>query len=449
MKKRVLAIVLCIAVIAMFAVTFAACDKDDEDTATLKVGVILVGDETEGYTEAHMNGIEAAVAAIEASSDDTINITWKKKVAEDAACGTAIDELISAGCTVIISNSYGHQFYMAPAAQAHPNVTFIAMTGDFAAITPAAAGSSALATNFKNAFTKVFESRYVSGVVAGLKLQELVTGNNLTPNNMEGTNIKIGYVGAYNYAEVVSGYTSFYLGVKSVVPNVVMKVKYTNSWFDINKEKEAASALIADGCVIISQHADSEGAPTACEEAYAAGTQVYSVGYNVDMREASPHCALTSATNTWEVYYEYALRKALAGEAIATDWAEGYTQNAVAITDINTGLFTTNPTATITGVINQIKAGTLKVFDTSKFTIAANVNGEENPIVTDTNGHVTSYNYDMSYYDWSNGFPPTKVYQGPTRETIANGAFSESTWRSAPYFDLRIDGITEEAAPSA
>lgn len=104
--------------------------------------------------------------------------------------------------------------------------------------------------------------------------------------------MKIGYVGAYNYAEVVSGYTAFFLGIRSIVPNVTMEVMYTNSWFDIDKEGAAAEALVAKGCVIIGQHADSTGAPAAVQKLQDAGTICYSIGYNIDMLPTAPtRCA--------------------------------------------------------------------------------------------------------------------------------------------------------------
>jgi Uncharacterized ABC-type transport system, periplasmic component/surface lipoprotein len=298
------------------------------------------------------------------------------------------------------------------------------MTGDLAA--------ASAATNDKNAFTDVYESRYVSGVVAGLKLKQLVEDGLVADKNKDADgNIKIGYVGAYNYAEVVSGYTAFYLGLKSVVSNVAMKVQYTNEWFHYEKEYQTAKSLIADGCIIIGQHADSEGAPTACEEAYLAGTRVYSIGYNVDMLEAAPHAALTSATNTWAVYYAYAFATALKGETIVTDWAKGYNDGAVAITAINGKVFKTDPSAEVKAVVDSIKAGTLKVFDTSKFTV-------KGVKVTTTVGHA-----DMGVWNGTSVDPCTYNYIKTEGDV---SYFSESTRISAPAFALRIDGITEVAA---
>lgn len=392
-------------------------------SSDLKIGVILVGDETEGYTKAHMDGIKEAAKELGIKDDQII---WKYKVEENSDCADAAVDLIASGCTAIFANSYGHQTYIDSVAADYPDVQFVAMTGDFAAIS----GKS----NLKNAFTKVYESRYVSGVVAGMKLAELVEDGTLTPEAVPTAfdadgNIKIGYVGAFPYAEVVSGYTAFFLGIRSIVPNVVMEVKYTNSWFDIDKEGAAAEALVANGCVIIGQHADSTGAPAAVQKLLDSGTICYSVGYNVDMLETAPTAALTSASNNWSVYYKAAFEKLLAGEQIMTNWAEGYKAGAVAITALGESC-AEGTQEKVDQVIKAITMGGLFVFDTSTFT----VEGKE----------VESCPIDLSFYDYSTG-EPVCIYEGPTEEAIADGNFSESTLRSAPYFSLRIDGITEDA----
>ena len=394
-----------------------------EKNVDLKIGVILVGDETEGYTMAHIEGIKKAAADLGIADSQ---ILWKYKVEENSDCSDAAIDLVASGCNLIISNSYGHQMFMADVAADYPDVQFVSMTGDFAAI-------SGL-DNFANAFTNCYEGRYVSGVVAGLKLKELIDDGTLTaeavPTAFDADgNIKIGYVGAFPYAEVVSGYTGFYLGVKSIVPNVVMEVKYTNSWFDIDKEGAAAEALIANGCVIIGQHADSTGAPAATEKLLNSGKICYSVGYNVDMRETAPTAALTSATNNWSVYYNYLFSTMLAGEKPAVDWAEGYAQDAVGITELGNSC-AAGTQEYVDGVVADIKAGTLHVFDTATFTVDG--------------GPVDDAQVDLSYYDFSTG-SPVEVYHGETVNPIENGYFSESTFRSAPYFSLRIDGITEDA----
>lgn len=436
--KKVLGILLA----AVMAFSLAACGTgstasgstaeggqtaEGASASDIKVGAILLGDETEGYTAAHINGIKQALENLGLTED---NIVWKYKVAEDSACMDAAEDLVGQGCDIIFSNSYGHQTYMVEAAEKYPDVTFVAMTGDFAALTGL--------DNFKNAFTKVYQSRYVSGVVAGMKLKELVESGELTteiqPDSFDADgNIKIGYVGAYSYAEVVSGYTAFFLGVRSVMPNVVMEVMYTNSWFDIDKEGAAAEALIANGCVIIGQHADSTGAPAATEKMHNTGRICYSIGYNIDMIDTAPNAALTSATNVWSVYYTEAIQAAMNGEEVPVDWAKGYDDGAVAITTLSDNC-AEGTAEKVAEVEAALKDGSLQVFDTSTFTVG----GET----------VTTAQVDLTFYDYSTG-EPTVLYQGETKEAITDGYFSESELRSAPYFALRIDGITEDAEPVA
>jgi len=427
MFKKITSMILAFVVSACAVMSLSSCGgeetaKDNGAAADVKIGVILIGDDAEGYSQAHIEGIKKAAKNLNVAENQII---WKYKVTEDSSCYEAAADLVGSGCNLVISNSYGHQTYIAQAAQEFPEVTFLAMTGDFAAI-------SGL-DNMKNAFTDVYESRYVSGVVAGLKVKELVEEGTLTqekhPEHFDADgNIKIGYVGAYNYAEVVSGYTAFYLGIKSVVPNVAMEVNYTNSWFDIDKEGQAAKALISNGCVIIGQHADSTGAPAETEAQNKAGKIAYSVGYNINMIDTAPTAALTSATNNWSAYYTYAIDAFIKGEEIADNWAEGFAQDAVSITPLNTSC-AKGTQEYVDDVIAKIKDGTVKVFDTNTFT----VNGEK----------VTSAPVDLSYCDFTTN-PPTVVYKGETVEAIKDGAFSESSFRAAPYFALRIDGITEK-----
>ncbi len=370
------------------------------EAPAVKIGVILVHDENTGYDAAHIDGIKEAAAAVGLTDDQII---WKYNISEDETCyDTAID-LVEQGCNYIFSDSYGHQSYMQQAASENPDVTFVSMTGDGAAL-------SGLA-NFKNAFPHTFESRYVSGVVAGMKLQELMDAGTVTDPY-------VGYVGAYPYAEVVSGYTAFFLGVQSIVPTAHMDVTFTNSWYDPTAEAEAANMLIAKGCCIISQHADSTGAPSAVQTALDAGTTVYCVGYNISMLSVAPTAALTSAQNVWSVYYTYAFSAALAGEDIVTDWSEGYATGAVKISELGESC-AAGTAEKVAEVEAAIKDGTLSVFDCSKFTVAGET--VTSFLAIDTDG------------DWV----------GDTGEAITDGIFQESLLRSAPYFSLDIDGITK------
>jgi basic membrane protein A len=309
------------------------------------------------------------------------------------------------------------------------------MTGDFAAI-------SGL-NNFKNGFTKVFQSRYVSGVVGGMKLKQLMDDGIVTPETTpnsfdENGNVKVGYVGAFNYAEVVSGYTAFFLGLRSVVENAVMEVNYTNSWFDIDKEAAAAEALVANGCVIIGQHADSTGAPSATQKRLDEGKICYSVGYNIDMLATAPTAALTSPTNNWSIFYTELMKTEIDGGDFPADVAYGYENNGVGITTLGPSC-AAGTAEKVAEVEAALKDGSLKVFDTSKFTVS-----DEQvtcTVLTDADGHLTSCTIDTSFMDWSTMTP---IYQGSVVECIKDGAFDESVIRSAPYFSVRIDGIIEK-----
>jgi basic membrane protein A len=287
---------------------------------------------------------------------------------------------------------------MIQAAKEFPEIQFCHATGY-------QAKTSGL-SNIHNYFTAVYESRYVSGVVAGLKLNEMIESGKIKPEQA-----KMGYVGAYPYAEVVSGYTSFYLGAKSVCPTVTMEVQYTNSWANMAAENEVATQLIANGAVLISQHADTTGAPTACEKA---GVPV--VGYNVDMISVAPNAALTSATINWAPYYTYAVKSIIDGTTIDTDWCQGYADGAVAISPINDKVAAKGTTEKVAEIEAALKAGTLHVFDTKTFAVGGK--SIEDLIANDANF--------AKYADY-----------------VKEGYFLESTLISAPAFDLRIDGIKE------
>lgn len=372
---------------------------DPAAASEIKVGVVYIGDENEGYTAAHMTGIDEMMATLGLSEDQVIE---KTLIPEDESCYDAVADLAEQGCNIIFGNSFGFESYMMQAAAEYPEVQFCHATGYQAA-------SSGL-SNMHNYFTGIYESRYVSGVVAGLKLNEMIADGTITEETA-----KMGYVGAFPYAEVISGYTSFYLGAKSVCPSVTMEVQYTNSWADMAGESEVATKLIDDGCVLISQHADTTGAPSACED-----KGVPCVGYNVDMMSVAPNSALTSASNNWGPYYTYAVQCVINGEAIATDWCQGYAQGAVNITALNENTVAEGTADKVAEVEAALKDGSLHVFDTTTFTVDG--------------AALTSYMADVD----------TDAEYTPDHEVIVDGHFSESGegFRSAPYFDLKIDGIT-------
>ena len=399
--KKALAIGLAAAMaVTMTAPVYASDDSESgagiakED---LKIGAIYIGDENEGYTAAHMVGIDEMVENL--GLDDS-QVIEKTLIGEDEGCYDAAADLADQGCQIIFANSFGHETYILEAAGEYPDVQFCHATGTQAA----ASGLS----NMHNYFTNIYEARYVSGVVAGLKLNEMIKDGTITEDNC-----KMGYVGAFPYAEVISGFTSFYLGAKSVCESVTMEVQYTNSWADMTAEGEVANQLIADNCVLISQHADTTGAPSACETA-----GVPCVGYNVDMTSVAPDAALTSPTNNWGVYYTYAVQCVLDGKAIDTDWCKGFSEDAVRITPVNEAVAAEGTDAKVEEVEAALKDGSLHVFDTSTFT----VNGSSLEDLIAEGGDYAKY-----------------------ADYVSDGYYHESELASAPSFDIIIDGITSQA----
>lgn len=406
MKKKILGVVLTAAMLVSMMAGCGATGSGDStgessnggDSAgaadDFKVGVIYIGDENEGYTAAHMEGIDGMMENLGLDASQVIE---KTNIPEDESAYDAAADLAEQGCDIIFANSFGHESYIIQAATDYPDVEFCHATGYQAA-------SSGL-PNMHNYFTAIYESRYVSGVVAGLKLNEMIENGDITEDEC-----KVGYVGAYPYAEVISGFTSFYLGVRSVCPSATMEVKYTNSWADMSAEAEVANALIADGCVLISQHADTTGAPSACE---AAG--VPCVGYNVSMISVAPNTALTSASIDWSVYYTYATKCAMNGEAIDTDWCHGFADGADKLTELNENVIAEGTEEKVKEVEAAIIDGSTHVFDTSTFT----VDGKSLEDAIAEGGEYADY-----------------------ADYVSDGYFHESELASAPSFAIIIDGIT-------
>ena len=367
----------------------------DVDCAGIKLGLICLHDENSTYDK---NFIDAAKAASEALG---FELLIKTNIPESDACTTAAEELVAEGCNIIFANSFGHETFVMTVAEENEGVEFCHATGTNA--------KTAGIANFHNAFAAIYEGRYLAGIAAGMKLNEMIADGKITAENA-----KIGYVGAYPYAEVKSGYTSFYLGAKSVCPSATMTVKFTNSWFDIAAEKEAALALIGEGCVLVSQHADSEGAPKACEE-----KGIPNVAYNVNTISMGPTTALISSKINWAPYMTYMINCVASGEAIDADWCGGFNEGSVELTELNTAVAAEGTQKAIDDAIAAFKAGTLNVFDTATFTVGGSA------LAADTKADVI----------------PDANYEADT-VVIVDGVFAESEFRSAPYFNLTIDGIT-------
>ncbi len=396
--KKLLAILL--AAVTLFSL--AACGTAEEPgktgeeaAADLKVGFIFLHDEQSTYDK---NFMVAAKAACEAMG---VEYAQKTQIPESKDCYDAAVELIEVdGCDIIFADSFGHESFLIDAAKKYPEVEFCHATGTQA--------HTANVANFHNAFASIYEGRYLAGVAAGLKLNEMIDKKEITAEEA-----KMGYVGAFTFAEVISGYTSFYLGAKSVCPSVTMDVKFTGSWYDEQKEKEAAQALISGGCVLISQHADSMGAPTACETA-----GVPNVSYNGSTVAACPNTFIVSSRIDWTPYFKYMIQCVLDGEKIAADWTGTIQTGSVVLTDLGEKAPAAGTAEKLADVKAKLLDGSIKVFDTANFTIG----GET----------ITSYKADVD----------TDANFEKDTEVVEDGVFYESKHRSAPYFDAQIDGIT-------
>ena len=381
MKKLislVLALVLCLAAFSVVA----------EGEAKVKVGFIFLHDENSTYD---LNFINAAKEACDKLGVDCV---LKTGIPEDQLCYETAADLADSGCNIVFADSFGHEDYMIQAAKEFPEVEFCHATGTKA--------HTEGMDNYHNAFASIYEGRYLTGVAAGMKLAEI----------MGDAEPIVGYVGALPYAEVISGYSAFYLGVTSIVPEAKMFVTFTGSWYDETAEKEAAMALMEKGAIVISAHADSMGMPTACE-----ARGVPFVAYNGSFKAACPNTYIISTRINWAPYIKYCIESIQNGTPIAADWVGTIETGSVEMCELNDAAAAKGTKTALKDITWQFAAG-LHVFDVSKFTFE----GE----------NITSYMADVD----------SDANYTPDTEVVSDGYFHESEYRSAPYFDIAIDGIT-------
>ena len=372
-------------------------DDDFLPADNIKVGFIMLHDENSTYD---LNFINAAKAACEELGISEENYLIRTNIPEGQECYDTACDLADAGCNIIFADSFGHEDFMIQAAKEFPDVQFCHATGT-------KAHTEGL-PNYHNAFASIYEGRYLAGVAAGMKLNEMIEKGDIKEDEA-----KIGYVGAFTYAEVISGYTSFFLGARSMCPSATMEVTFTGSWYDETAEKEAANTLINDGCVLISQHADSMGAPTACEQA-----GVPDVSYNGSTITACPNTFIVSSRIDWTPYYLYAIEAVAAGEEFDVDYTGTISTGSVLLTEVNDKAAAAGTAEKIEEIKQKLENEEIYVFDTSTFTVDGKT--------------LDSYMADVD---------TDANFEGDT-EVISDGYFHESEKRSAPYFDLRIDGIT-------
>ena len=376
--------------------TSAECTGKTEayaDYSKVKIGFILLHDKNSTYDNNFIVAIKNACKKL------GVKYVIETNVPEDSTCYDSAVNLVKKGCNIVFANSFGHEEYIMNAAKKYPKVEFCHASG-------IRAHTSGL-KNYHNAYAATYEGRYLTGVAAGLKIKEMIDSGKIKKSQA-----KIGYVAAFDYAEVVSDYTAFYLGAKSIVPTVKMEVKFTKSWFDLALEKSAANSLIKRGCVLISQHADSLGAPLACSKA-----NVPNVGFNVNYAGEYPKTSIVTSKINWEPYFEYIITQKATGKSIKTDWTGNLKTGSVELSKVNEKAAAKGTSAKIKKVESDLKSGKIHVFDTNKFTVSGK--------------KLNSYLADVDFdYEFEKDTP-----------VVFNGYFHESEMRSAPYFDLRIDGI--------
>ena len=396
--KKFLSLDLIAAMLLSCVVLFGSCDKAEEKDE-FKLGVICLHDEDSTYDLNFINGVKEAQKALGLRDDQVI---IKRNIPESNACYEAALDLVDEGCDVIFANSFGHETHILQAAKEKPEVQFCHATGTMA--------HTEKLSNFHNAFASIYEGRYLAGVAAGMKLNQMIEAGEITADQA-----KMGYVGAFTYAEVISGYTSFYLGAKSVCPTVTMDVQFTGSWYDETAERNTANALINNGCVLISQHADSMGAPSACED-----KGVPNISYNGSTQAHCPDTFIVSSRINWAPYFQYICTQAMNGQAIDTDWTGTIATGSVVLTDVNTAAAAAGTVEAIAETKAAFEKGEIKFFNTAADNFML-VGGAK----------LESYMADVD----------TDAAFAKDTEVVFDGFFHESEFRSAPYFDVQLDGI--------
>lgn len=327
-----------------------------DNDKVLKVGFIYVGDGATAYTKNFMD----AQDELEVFFGDRIECIAKYNIPDDKPIDQYVDELIKAGCDVIFSTSYGYGDDVKRIAAENPEVQFCQATASNANDDP-------VLSNYHTYMGHIYEGRYLAGVVAGMKLRELIEDGTITADEAV-----VGYVAAFPYSEVISGYTAFFMGVRSQCESATMRVKYTNTWNDFGLEKEYAEELIEEGCVIISQHSDTKGPAIACEQAAEYKT-VYIVSYNASMIDVAPTTALTGCRINWFPYEKQVVQALLKGKNIeksfngketvnGNDVGAGFSEGWIEMLDLNSVTVARGTVAKVETLKNKFTKERVPVF---------------------------------------------------------------------------------------
>lgn len=397
--KKLTALVLIVLLAMSFVFAGGETEQKTEGPKATKIGFVVINDESDqGYTWNFMNGMDAALAKLKAEGYN-VELQVKRHTTETSIAKDNNVELAEEGCEIIFNNSYGFEPFMLEAAREYPNTKFVGMTN--------CGGQFDDNPNTYNAFAAIYEGRYLAGVAAGMKLNQMIE-----EGKIKAEEAIIGYVGAYSFAEVISGMTSYFLGARSVCPSVTMKVFFVGTWGDATLEEAAATSLIDQKCVMISQHSDTTSPALAAQKA-----GVFHTGYNTDMTGAAPSASILSCRINWESYFYTFIKNHIEGKENSSDYTGTYADGAVTLTALNTAIAAPGTAEKLAQVEADLASGKIKVFDTNTYTVG----GQKltHAFAIDTDG---DFNPD-------------------SQEAVYDGTFNESVFQSAPYFAIQIDGI--------
>ena len=352
MKKFFLpTVIICVLVLAALSFITGFWDNAPKINVT-RVGFVYSEDESTPYTA---NFVKAQ-RALEDEYGDRVQVMVKSNVLNRES-EQPMRELIRGGARILFINM--DTDIPITLAREFPDVQFcqvslpsISMEG-----TP---------ENYHTFNGEIYQARYISGIAAGMKLRQQLDSGALLPQDA-----LVGYIGANASTEVVSGYTAFLLGVRSVAPEATMRVRYTGSWSNYAAEKEQTRELIDEGCVIIAQHVNTTAPAVACEEAVSAGKTVYHVGYHQSMMDIAPSCALVSIRTNWAPYVIQAVRAVMSGTAIENtveahehgrDLSAGFESGWVELMELNKFIAAEGTQEKIDNAIEGLKKGKIRVF---------------------------------------------------------------------------------------
>ncbi len=368
-----------------------------EKISDIKVGLILLHDESAAFDRLFIDAMRKTAESLNLDEEQFI---IKSNVPESPECYESAVELADYGCDIVIANSIGHEDFMISAAREFPNVQFCTVMGVKA--------HTEDISNYHNVYAAVYEGSFLSGIAAGMKLNEMISEGKISAGNA-----KLGYVASFPYAEAISDYTAFFLGARSVCPDATMEVRYSASWNDGNSDREAAAALINSGCRLLGYHTYSEGVPEICEE-----KNILHVSFNGSTMDRCPKTYVVSSRINWQPFFEFAIRSVANGQTIPPDWTGSIATGSIDTTEINPKTAAKGTEDKIIRTKADLMNGKIRVFDTSTFT----VNGTK----------LTEYSADID---------SDPMFE-PDTNVVSEGYFHESEYRSAPYFDAIIDGIT-------